>query len=50
LAREIVKERERQGKIRETKSKRTPEHGWASSEDEEDITTTGLTQTQRMMS
>ena len=36
----MVKERERQGKIRklwETKSRRTPEHGWASSEDEEDI-------------
>ncbi|KAN0077454.1 hypothetical protein V8E54_005758 [Elaphomyces granulatus] len=35
LAREMVKERERQGKIRklwETKSRRTPEHGWASSE------------------
>ena len=47
LAREMVKERERQRKIRklqETKSRRTPEHGWASSEDEEDITATGLTQ------
>ncbi|KAN0076123.1 hypothetical protein V8E54_006265 [Elaphomyces granulatus] len=43
----MVKERERQGKIGklwETKSRRTPEHGWASSEDEEDITATGLTQ------
>jgi len=42
----MVKERERQHKIRklqETKSRRTPEHGWASSEDEEDITATGLT-------
>ena len=42
--RDMVKERERQRKIRklqESQSRSMPEPGWVSSEDEEDITATG---------
>ena len=47
LVKEMVKERERQRKIRklqESESRSIQERGWVSSEDEEDVTAIGLIQ------